>query len=254
MTERFILVDGGRNLRDLGGYRTADGRSVGWNRVYRSGSLGQISPTGFAALSDLGIRTVVDLRANRERVNDTSAAFHGSVEEYWVRDYDYSQGDLHARFSQPEHLTPEGARALMTEVYAALPFEQAPAYAALFERLLAADLPLLFKCSAGKDRTGLGAALLLTALGVEWQVVMEDFLLSIGAPGMETLTVALAGVMTEEQLRPLAGVEASYLESAFSAIQAQHGSVLGYLASLGFGPAEIEALRNRLLTDAQATH
>ena len=247
MTERFIAMEGGRNLRDLGGYAAADGRTVRWQQVYRSGSLGQISGSGPAALARLHLNAIVDFRSNAERARDSNAALSSAATHYWARDYDFSQADLQRQFSDPAGLTVEGGRALMIEAFRRLHEEQAESYRMLFARLLDCDGPLLFKCSAGKDRTGLAAALVLTALGVPFETVLEDFLLSRNAPGMETLAAAVEGVIPQTHLAPLVGVEPAYLEAGFAAIRSNHGSIEEYLAALGLGTAELDRLRDRLL-------
>jgi len=247
MTERFIPMEGGRNLRDMGGYAAADGRTVRWRTLYRSGSLGRIAGTGPAVLAGLGLGAIVDLRSNSERAKDSHAAFTAAARSYWARDYDYSGADLQRRFADPASATAEGGRAMMIDAFRALPGEQAASYAMLFARLLDCDGPLLFKCSAGKDRTGLAAALVLTALDVPHETVLEDFLLSRVAPGMESLAAAMEGIIPAAQLAHMISVEPAYLDSAWAAIRAEHGSVERYLAALGVGPAETDRLRDRLL-------
>lgn len=246
MAERFIPLEGGRNLRDLGGWTTAEGGTVRWGQVYRAGSLGGLTPAGRATLESLGLGAIVDLRSVVERAGDDWAGL-AALPGYWARDYGNSRGDLRERLAMSPVEGAGQGRAMMLRIYARLPFEQAESYALLFQRLLSARQPVLFKCSAGKDRTGIGAALILSALGVPFEQVVADYLLTRGAPGMETLVPSLSGLLPKAELAAVLGVEPAYLEAALAAITAECGSLEGYLARLGLGPAETAALRAALV-------
>jgi protein-tyrosine phosphatase len=248
--ERFVLVEGGRNFRDAGGYRTADGQLVQRGLLYRSGSLGTITAQGQAALAPLAVAAVIDLRTTEERSHDTAdlpALFPG----YWTRDYGMSLGDMRSVFADPAKLTAEAMRAMMASAYRTMPREQAPSYRVLFARLLEGKGPVVVNCTAGKDRTGIAAALVLTALGVPYETVRQDFLLSNGAPGMETLKSGLSGPLSAlpaDVAAPLIGVEGSYLDTAFAQLRQDYGSVEAFMAKeLGVGPMEIAALKRRML-------
>jgi protein-tyrosine phosphatase len=241
---RFIPMEGGRNFRDLGGYRTADGRTVRWGRIYRSGSLGALTPAAAARLEALHPSAIIDLRSTEERASDTNRRLVSARIGYWARPYSLSQGD----FAQvmKSGLTAERSRQIMLSAYRALPREQAPSYRVLFSRLMTAKGPVVFNCSAGKDRTGLGAALVLRALGVRYAVAREDYLLSRDAPGMATMTLG-TGPITPA-LAPIMAVEPGYLDAAFDQIDRDYGSLDAYLArALGVGPHEKQRLRARLL-------
>jgi protein-tyrosine phosphatase len=249
--ERFVLVEGGRNFRDIGGYRTADGRVVKSGIMYRSGSLGGLTSAGQATLAGLNITSVIDLRTTDERSRDSFDVRSAIGSGYWTRDYGISRGDMAAFFSDQSTLTAEGMRAMMAGAYKTMPREQAPSYRALFARLQAADGPLLLNCTAGKDRTGIGTALVLTALGVPYETVRRDFLLSNGAPGMETLQSNLSGPLARlpaDVAAPIIGVDGSYLDTAFAQLRQDYGSVENYMErELGVGPREIAALKARML-------
>ncbi len=251
--ERLLPLEGGRNFRDLGGYATASGRHVRWGLVFRSGAMSGLTPNDYAYLGKLGIRTVCDFRTNDERNAEPNAWVQNAKIDYWTRDYGMSGGNLGALFADISKLTRETMRTTMIGLYRKFPKEQAPAYKEMFARLLSRNLPLAFNCTAGKDRAGIGAALLLTALGVPYETVMQDFLLT-----NETLTAAvlkkdksLSRVMAAlppEVAQPLVGVERAYLDAAFEQIRTDYGSVEAYLENeLGFGPKARKALQKRLL-------
>jgi protein-tyrosine phosphatase len=140
---------------------------------------------------------------------------------------------------------------MMLNGYRLQPKEQAGSYRELFSRLLSNKGPLIVNCTAGKDRTGVASALVLTALGVPYETVREDYLLSNGAPGMAMLASSLPGPFASlppETMRLLAGVDASYLDAAFDQIRKDYGSVDGYLKNeLGMGPKQIKLLRGIML-------
>jgi protein-tyrosine phosphatase len=245
---RVLSLEGGRNFRDLGGYATADGRRVKWGRLYRSGSMAGFSDAAYARLTALGLRSICDLRTTAER--ETQPVDWRRVPDlsYWARDYDLSFGDLRAVLAS-ELPTGERARAGMAAAYRELPFEQAPAYAELFRRLAAGDLPLVFNCSAGKDRTGVAAALILRVLGVPEETIVEDYLLSNSAYD-RSVSVANSQLseLGAEIVQAVLGVDASYIRAALTAVQEAHGSVAGYLdARLGVGEPDLGRIREHLL-------
>ena len=250
--ERFIPLEGGRNFRDLGGYRTQDGHVVKRGAIYRSGSLGKLTPADLARLNGLGIAAIIDLRSGDERGRDTADLRGTFGQGYWTRDYANTLGDGRLGMPDPAAMTAADGRAFMRQVYRALPAQQAPAYRAMFARLLASPGPLVVNCTAGKDRTGIAASLILTALGVPYETVRQDFLLSNGAPGMATLLAdmppSLRG-LSPEVLAPVMGVEGGYLDIAFAQIRQDYGSVDAFLEKeLGVGPRETAQLKARLLT------
>jgi protein-tyrosine phosphatase len=248
---RFVVLEGGRNFRDVGGYRTADGHRVKWGVLYRSGSLGGLTPVGQAAFARLHVVSQIDLRTPVERSRDTFDLREAVGPGYWTRDYGMSLGDSARAFPDFARMTADKVRAMMAHAYQTLPREQAPAYRELFARLESGPGPVLVNCTAGKDRTGIATALVLTALGVPYATVREDFLLSNGAPGMETLQGALSPPLAKlppEVAAPLVGVDGSYLDTAFAQIRQDYGSVDSYLQQeLGVGPQQIALLKARML-------
>jgi hypothetical protein len=152
---------------------------------------------------------------------------------------------------------PALAVALMQELYRALVNDQAHRFAELFEHLLASDTPLVFHCTAGKDRTGFAAALILHALGVPREAVVQDYLLTNNHERMvarlpvmrEHVTQASGGrEPSDEALLTAMRVEAEYLEEAFRVMRRDHGSLDGYLdQALGLTPALRERIHDRLL-------
>ncbi|MFT4025849.1 MAG: tyrosine-protein phosphatase [Novosphingobium sp.] len=248
---QFVPVDGVRNFRDVGGYRTADGRTVRRGVLYRSGALGSMTPRGRAEFARLGVASIVDLRSAGERAKLPEDWLGTRRLSYWTRDYDMGHGVDPAR-PQSMPRTPEAIRAMMYGAYRTLPKQMAPSYRELFQRLIAGRSPVVLNCTAGKDRTGIGSALVLHALGVPYETIRRDFLLSnegIDVAGLRpTLPSPDLAALPDAALRPLAGVEEGYLDTTFAQLRQDYGSVDGFLhQELGVGPREIAQLRRRML-------
>jgi protein-tyrosine phosphatase len=252
--ERMIPMEGSHNFRDVGGYRTADSRTVRWNTLYRSGSLGSLKPEGMTRLQRLNVRAIIDLRMTAERRADRSNWLSMAGMGYWTRDYQLGgdQASLAQLFSDPSKLTADSVRAMMTQGYRTMPKELASQYRELFTRLIAPGKgAVVVNCTAGKDRTGIGAALVLTALGVPYETVREDYLLSNSGLDMNSVQDAISPMLASlppEVVKPLLGVEGAYLDATFAQLKTDYGSVEAYLEmELGVGPAEIKALKRRML-------
>ncbi|HEX8058011.1 MAG TPA: tyrosine-protein phosphatase [Novosphingobium sp.] len=248
---RFILLEGGRNFRDLGGLRTADGHAVKPGLFYRGGPFGSLTDKGRADFAKLHITRIVDLRTTEERSHDAYSQKDVWGDAYWTRDYGMSMGNMGSLFSDPSKLTAENMRTMMTMAYRTMAKEQVPAYRELFASLVAGKGPVAVNCTAGKDRTGIGTALVLTALGVPYETVRADYLLSNGAPGMNTLSGAISPALARlpaDVTAPLIGVDGAYLDATFAQLKQDYGSVEGFMQTqLGVGPKEIAAMRARML-------
>jgi protein-tyrosine phosphatase len=250
--QRFIVLDGGRNFRDVGGYRTVAGRSVRWGKLYRSGSLAYLTPKGIRDFDQLHATSIIDLRSTDERQRDPNNWQAASGHGYWSREYGMPMAALPSSFGDPAKMTGEAARAMMAHTYRTLAQEQAPSYRELFARLTGPQRgPVVVNCSAGKDRTGIATALVLTALGVPYATIKQDYLLSNGAYGMDSLKRDLSSPMAAlapDAAAALTGVDGSYLDATFASLRKQYGSVDNFLVSeLGVGPRQIAILKARML-------
>jgi protein-tyrosine phosphatase len=236
------------NLRDLGGHVGAHGKSLKRGRVYRSANLASDSPDIIAQLASLGVRSIVDLRANKERETHPTPWSEMGCKDYWFHDHTSNVANL--AISMRDCLSqPSVVRERMVALYRELPFTQREGYRTLFSRLADHRTPLLFHCSAGKDRTGVGAALLLSSLGVPGESILRDyqetnnFDLNSKFKGHEIQTLAPA-----ESLAAMSGAHPEYLEAALAEIVERCGSIAGYLHTvLSLGAAEIDRVRAHLL-------
>jgi protein-tyrosine phosphatase len=256
---RLLALEGGRNFRDLGGYPAADGRVVGWRRLYRSGVMSYFSDADCAHLETLDVQVICDLRAPDERRRE-ALRWTDTRTRHLHWDYDNSAISLRGLLMGGEP-SAAGVRKAMIQVYQRLPEFFVEPYRALFEQLAAGRVPLVFNCSAGKDRTGVAAALVLTSLGVAWEHVLADYELTNALVDMEQELArhrrgsVAAGDEIERYVRlppevrtPLFQAAPEYLQAAFDVIAQQFGSVGAYLESrLGVTEAMAVAIRDHLL-------
>lgn len=235
---RSLNLLGATNFRDLGGYPGEQGRPVRWRRLFRSDHLAALTAEDARALSALGLARAVDFRGEHERamlayVLPDVAYYPLSIEPTVVQRAKEMALSGHT-------LTPEIAMGLMRDTYRAFVAHNTREFAALFEHLLDNDTPLVFHCTAGKDRTGFAAALILLALGVSREVVMQDYLLT---NGLYRRPAQVNGAAPEAVLNVLWRVQQDFLEAALQAVDTDHGGVLRYLEQrLGVGPGERKRL------------
>ena len=242
---RALDLEGASNVRDLGGWTTRGGARVRFGRVFRGAALDRLTRSDQQRLAGLGLRAVCDFRGVKERARAPSrldgldAAVHSLPIEPRI-------GASLADILATREATGEDVLSLMRKAYLSYALEWHAHYRRVFELLLDEDgAPLLFHCSAGKDRTGFGAALILTALDVPWESVLEDYLATNRLWRAEaSLAHALPPPVAEVMLR----VHPDLLEYAFAVLRAEFGSVERYLeARLGLDAPRLARLRALLL-------
>ena len=241
--DRAWRLQGATNFRDLGGYAGAGGRALRWRRLFRSDHLAGLTDADRARLAALGPLTAFDFRGDAERaatpydlpgLTQRSLAIEPSVVQ--------RMQDLVAA---GRTLTAPLVAGLMADLYRSLIRDQAHHFAALFDHLLQTDAPVVLHCTAGKDRTGVAAALILMALGVPRDQVLQDYLLTNllyqhpPMPHSETPADVLAVLWR---------VQADFLDAALQTVDDEHGGIDRYLqARLGMGPGARAALAQRYL-------
>jgi protein-tyrosine phosphatase len=258
---RVLPLEGGRNFRDLGGYSAEGGQSVAWGKIYRSGVMSQLTRADYDYLSGLGIQVICDLRTAEERAHEPTDWSGGPAETLTFPDPELSNASLLGAVFQKPDLTPADVREAMTGFYRETLFQQDAGYTAMFDALAEGLAPLAFHCSAGKDRTGVGAALVLAALGVPEPLIIEDYILSdqlvdyrkemqldADAGASEEGPYAFLRALPAEIVDPLLKSDAAYIEAALDEARLRHGSVLGFIkAEYDVTDDEIAALRRELL-------
>lgn len=258
MSERILKFEAVENVRDYGDYATAAGRRLARGRLIRTAHHARATDSDLKRLGDLGVSVVVDLRHPDERVKQPSRRperWAGTVIESDVCDGEREAP--HVTFLRTTDLTEESARAYMTSAYRRIPFE--PRHLDLFSRyfhaLAEADGAVVIHCAAGKDRTGILAALTHHVAGVSDADLMEDYLLTNRAVDLQGRAPAIAAQLEREFGRKAGheavvaflGVEEAFLQAAWDEIARRYGSVDGYLEqALGVDSALRERLEARL--------
>lgn len=244
---RVLPLQGATNFRDLGGYATRDGRRLRWRRLFRSDHLGGLTEADQAQLAALGLTRAFDFRGHGERAAEPYAV-PGLVQHSLAIEPSVAQ-HMERLADAGLPLTAERMAGLMEDLYRRLVTEDLPRFAELFQHLLAADAPLVFHCTAGKDRTGVAAALLLLALEVPREVVLQDYLLTNEV--YRRPPSRHPGRVPEEALAVLWSVRADFLEAALQHVERQPGGVDAFLAQqLGLDAAARRALARRYLEPA----
>ena len=244
--DRLKRLQGATNFRDLGGYPGQGGRPVQWGRLFRSDHLAGLTPEDHAQLQQLGIRRAFDFRGVHERAA-TPYTVPGLAQHSLAIEPTVTQR-MEAMHAAGQAMTAPVVAGLMRDLYRRLVSDDAHRFAELFEHLLQDDTPAVFHCTAGKDRTGIAAALILLALGVPRDVVMQDYLLTnehFRHPPMPDSRTP------KEALAVLWRVQEDFLAEALRTIDVEHGGIDRYLAErLGLSAAAREALRRRYLQPA----
>ncbi len=262
VAERVVRLGGANNFRDLGGYRGRDGRRVRWGRVYRSNRLVHLTDEDLDQVDALGIAAVCDLRSAEERAADPSRwrSLPASVFESAKPNVDDVRETLMGGDPDAREV---GSR--MVTFYATLPTRYAEEYRALFSQLAACGAAHLFHCTAGKDRTGVAAALLLDLLGVARGDIIADYAMTerllhaewqarLGRSALGGDDRGLFFSLAPEARFAVWRTDPAYIVSALDAVEQAHGSTAGYLQSLGLTSAQLDQLRCRLLAEEGREH
>ena len=242
------------NFRDLGGVRSGDGREVRRGTLYRSASLSELAPAHIAAVRGLSIRSVIDLRYNSEREIHPTPWQEMGCSAYWCRDYEPTggRGGLNDLLTS-EGLTTAAARELMLRVYPELAYGNVDSFKRLFRAIQTEEGPFLVHCTSGKDRTGIAAALVLSALDVPRDTILADYLATRRFDILASPAFRLDEPFPSERIeiiRPIFSVDSEYLDSMFEGIVARDGSLEGFFRkTLDLGASDLEALRERLLVE-----
>ena len=259
--ERALKLEGGRNFRDFGGYEGADGRTVRWRMLFRSGALHALTEADFEALRPHAIKAVFDFRAIHEREREPTLFPAPGEPAIIAHDYDMSTLAGSAS-SLREAASVDDAIARFAGLYAQFPFRLETHYRAMFTHMLEHDAAIAIHCAAGKDRTGMAAALILSALGVDRDTILEDYALTELyyrpeiKPGGAKLANQIGFEVDDLALeieRVFAGADPRVLSHALALIDERHGGPLELIReAYGVGPEEVAQLRARYLAPAAA--
>lgn len=255
---RLLNFEGISNFRDLGGYTTGDDRHVKWGKLYRSGTFAEASRADLAGLSVLELETFIDFRSSLEKTEEPNRLPDPpgfTVVEIPVLDDGNKAlvGEIMDRVESGDFdgFDPNQAMLMANRQFAG---EFTPQFKEFVHTVLAADgAPVLWHCSAGKDRSGFAAAILLRILGVPQKTIMRDYMAS-KAPALEARTGQLRmlelikGEEAARKLTILMGVEEAWLRAGFAQLDTTWGSFDNYVEKgLQLSADDIQRLRHNLL-------
>ena len=249
---RLLPMDGAHNTRELGGYKTTDGKSVKWGMLYRSDKLSDISDTDQAYLQDLGIKKIIDFRSKEEKEEDPDIIPKG---------IDYIEMPISvdgAMRSKIEAVlkgeTNKDVKSFLIDANKEFVSNYTDVYEDFLRNLIDDDGPALFHCTAGKDRAGFAAAITLIALGVSKEDVIDDYMKTNQFTKerieeiIEQIELMTLYQTDAEILRPLLGVEREYIETAFQTAEEKYGSLENFIRDgLNISDEDIQKLRNKFI-------
>jgi protein-tyrosine phosphatase len=254
MHDRLVDFERVLNFRDFGGWETADGAKIARGKLYRSAAFNDATEADIARLEAMGLRFLVDLRRPEERRHEPNK-WPGESCRVIFNDEGAEGVALapHLVALLQSDLSPKSTRDYMMGLYQEIPFDQRliQLYRDWFSELGEGGAGVIH-CAAGKDRTGIGCALTLLALGVDEGTVFADYEFTNAAVDLEKRMPKIQARMEERlarkldpaALKPMLGVEVDYLRAALDAIRARSGSVDAYLSDvLGVGAAQRKRLR-----------
>lgn len=253
---RHLRFSGAKNFRDLGGYKAADGKSLRWGLLYRSDALNKLTDADLRFLSTLNLHRIIDLRSDYERQlypDRLPTELTSLVVEIPILDRGSEM------FKGPREQVGKILKTVeVTEFMASAYVEYASRFTSEMQKFLNVLLssngsPVLFHCTAGKDRTGFAASLILRILGVPHNVVLEDYLLSnqyfySGHRWNLVLLRVLRGRQFANVVNDFMMVRAADLSTAFETIDRNYGSFENYVCDgLGLSSGDVAHLKSLYL-------
>jgi protein-tyrosine phosphatase len=246
-SKRLLHVQGAVNFRDIGGYKTSDGKEVVWGKVYRSAAINKLTDADVQLMDKKGIHTVIDFRGKAEAA---------AAPDRLPQNTDYT-------------LSPAGSDSLPNAANIAALLKQGgflekiygtdgvkyfgDRYRPMFVKLLTADKTeaVMYHCTGGRDRTGMATALLLYVLKVPQETIEADYVASnvYLQSSNRTMLAPLAKMsgLTDSEVEKELALRPELIRSFFNAIKSQYGSVESFFQlEMGIGPKEIALLREKL--------
>ena len=247
MLDRHVNLIGASNFRDLGGYETEDGMKIKRGLIYRSDNLSHLSEGDLKKINQIGIKTVCDFRSEIELDEFPSlfsektipALKHIPIKTLGTKDL--------RELSTRDDVTGEVMAQEMQHHYVLYVHQHKNKYRDFINLIAFGEIPLVFHCFAGKDRTGFGALLYLGLLGVKKEIIIEDYLLTnkffkgpiVNEDWRDT---------SSEKLKPLFEARVDYINAAFSEIFLLHNSIEDFvIKELEINSKTLDLLKKRIL-------
>jgi protein-tyrosine phosphatase len=264
--DRAIHLEGPSNTRDIGGYQAGDLRTLRQGQIIRSENLSRLTAEDFRKLEEIGVKTVIDLRTVDEhehaptewKGDNPPRFFHfpvGDAQNDWFK--------AQRRMMRNNRFTEEQSLEHMVEGYRMIAEEGPPSYRKLMDVVLdESNWPVLIHCNAGKDRAGIATTLILEALGVDRDTIMDEFLLTNEMSRAEQKAAFLSKKRKNSSSGrnvgrspsasawfPILGVKPEMLEAFYASIEERYGSMDAFLTELGVDQEARSALLASLATE-----
>ena len=253
VAERKLIINDLANFRDLGGIKTTEGKYVVWGRFYRSDALNELLTTEFPYVEGLGLRKVFDLRSASEIAKAKDNLPFNIIYEHFPIFSNMNSGLIDGLDDglKNGNLTKEAAEDLLLKMYQSFANDDAKKFKLLLHQIMVQDnYPNVFHCTAGKDRTGYTAAMILAILKVDRQTILDEYemtnfftkdLIEMYAANVEKL--GYGKQLSPEVVEVIMSVNKKYLEASFDIIDKKYGGIDAYIKNqLGFSAAEREKL------------
>lgn len=263
--DREIHLKGTTNTRDIGGYTTSDLRTIRPGQIIRSENLSRLTEADFQKLEEIGVKTVIDLRTDKEHekkptvwLGDNPPQFYhfpvGDADDAWFK----AQRSLIKR----NKFSARDSQELMVDGYRTIAEEGVSSYEQVMKVVLdQSNWPVLIHCNAGKDRAGIATTLILEAVGVDRETIMEEYLLTneIGRSKEKAELMAKESSKSRRISRgpsadawyPIVGVQPEMLEAYYTTVETQYGSMDAFLNELGVDQDARAALAESLTAEPQ---
>ena len=236
---RKLPFTGAHNFRDLGGYKTEDGRRIKWGKIYRSDNLHSLTDEDVKYLSRLNIKSVVDFRSDEERESEPDRLTPGMTQVLLPIKFQPKELDDETLKNLMKNLTfgTLDSSNLLTDFNIVIVKDFADEYKKFFRHVIENNAePIVFHCTAGKDRAGFASAMILTVLGVPREKVIEDYLLTNtyvkDHVDSEMLEIELKTFFRADtdNLRKINLVAERYIQAAFDTIDSEWGGMDNYIS------------------------
>jgi len=264
--DREIHLKGTSNTRDIGGYLTSDLRTLRWRQIIRSENLSQLTASDFQKLEEIGVKTVIDLRTEREHEQSPTVWLGDNPPRFFHFPVGDSQNDwfnAQRKLMKSNRFTEEQALEHMVDGYRMIAEVGPSSYQKLMDVVLdQSNWPVLIHCNAGKDRAGVAVTLILEALGVDRETIMEEFLLTNEIGRSEEKAIFLSKKRKSSRSVggrnkgssasawfPIVGVQPEMLEAFYVSVDEQYGSMDAFLTELGVDQDARRALVASLTTE-----
>ncbi len=245
--KRNIDLEGATNFRDLGGYETSNGAKIKKGLIFRSDHLSNLSSSDINIIKDLGIKTICDFRSDAEMIENPSLFNQDSYPKLLhIPIKTLGTQDLQ-ELSSKENVTSEELASALQSHYVFYVNQHKEKYSLFLKNIAIGEIPMVFHCFAGKDRTGFASLLLLGLMGVKKDIIIEDYLLTNkyykGPTSGNNWNKTIS-----DKIKPLFEARIDYINAAFNEIEGRYEKIEDFVVKeLNIGLEVVDVIKNKIL-------